>query len=304
MAKKDTFVDPSNHIKASVGSCVFDVVNTIVLIALCFVTLYPMWYCLCASFTSTSYLSAHQGVLFWPHMFTTSAYRLAFTHPLLLSGYKNILIVLLVSLPINIFLTLFTGYFLASKDVMLKPIIQFLIMFTMFFSGGMIPIFLNIRDLGLYNTLWLLILPGAISVYNCIICRTAIQAVPESLTESAYLDGANDLIIVFRITLPLIMPTIAVLLLYYGVGHWNAWFPASIYLQDNNKLPIQNIMRSILIANSDLLNASGSETDKVDDFAETIKYATIVLTTVPVLCIYPFLQKYFVKGVMIGAVKG
>ena len=304
MAKKDTFVDPSNHIKASVGSCVFDVVNTSVLIALCFVTLYPMWYCLCASFTSTSYLSAHQGVLFWPHMFTTSAYRLAFTHPLLLSGYKNILIVLLVSLPINIFLTLFTGYFLASKDVMLKPIIQFLIMFTMFFSGGMIPIFLNIRDLGLYNTLWSLILPGAISVYNCIICRTAIQAVPESLTESAYLDGANDLIIVFRITLPLIMPTIAVLLLYYGVGHWNAWFPASIYLQDNNKLPIQNIMRSILIANSDLLNASGSETDKVDDFAETIKYATIVLTTVPVLCIYPFLQKYFVKGVMIGAVKG
>ena len=304
MAKNDTFVDPSNHIKASVGSRVFDVVNTIVMIALCFVTLYPMWYCVCASFTSTSYLSAHQGVLFWPHMFTTSAYRLAFTHPLLLSGYKNILIVLLVSLPINIFLTLFTGYFLASKDVMLKPVIQFLIMFTMFFSGGMIPIFLNIRDLGLYNTLWSLILPGAISVYNCIICRTAIQAVPESLTESAYLDGANDLIIVFRITLPLIMPTIAVLLLYYGVGHWNAWFPASIYLQDNNKLPIQNIMRSILIANSDLLNASGSETDKVDDFAETIKYATIVLTTVPVLCIYPFLQKYFVKGVMIGAVKG
>ena len=283
MAKKETFVDPSNHIKISMGSRVFDVVNTIVLIALCFVTLYPMWYCLCASFTSTSYLSAHQGVLFWPHMFTASAYRLAFTHPLLLSGYKNILIVLLVSLPINIFLTLFTGYFLASKDVMLKPIIQFLIMFTMFFSGGMIPIFLNIRDLGLYNTLWSLILPGAISVYNCIICRTAIQAVPESLTESAYLDGANDLIIVFRITLPLIMPTIAVLLLYYGVGHWNAWFPASIYLQDNNKLPIQNIMRSILIANSDLLNASGSETDKVDDFAETIKYATIVLTTVPVL---------------------
>ena len=267
MAKKDTFVDPSNHIKASVGSRVFDVVNTIVMIALCFVTLYPMWYCVCASFTSTSYLSAHQGVLFWPQMFTTSAYRLAFTHPLLLSGYKNIMIVLLVSLPINIILTLFTGYFLASKDVMLKPVIQFLIMFTMFFSGGMIPIFLNIRDLGLYNTLWSLILPGAISVYNCIICRTAIQAVPESLTESAYLDGANDLIIVFRITLPLIMPTIAVLLLYYGVGHWNAWFPASIYLQDNNKLPIQNIMRSILIANSNLLNSSGSETDKVDEFA-------------------------------------
>lgn len=297
-------VKNNNKIKESVGSRIFDVANTIILIALCFVTLYPVWYCLCASFTSTSYLSAHQGILFIPHMFTTSAYKMAFTHPLLLSGYKNILIILGVSLPINISLTLFTGYFLASKKILLKPVIQFLIMFTMFFNGGMIPIFLNIRSLGLYNTLWALILPGAISVYNCIICRTAIQAVPESLTESAYLDGANDLIIVFRIILPLIMPTIAVLLLYYGVGHWNAWFPASIYLQDNSKLPIQNIMRSILIANSNLMDASGGAADKVDDYAETIKYATIILTTVPVLCIYPFLQKYFVKGVMIGAVKG
>ena len=294
----------TNRIRESTGSKVFNVINAILLIFLCFLTLYPIWYCLVASFTATSYLSAHQGIMFIPHMFTTSAYRLAFTHPLLLSGYRNILIVLVVSVPLNIILTVFTGYFLASRDVLLKPVIQFMIMFTMFFNGGMIPTFLNIRDLGLYNTLWTLILPGAISVYNCIICRTAIQSVPASLNESAYLDGANDLVIVFRITLPLIMPTIAVLILYYGIGHWNAWFPASIYLQDNDKLPIQNIMRSILIANSNLLNAAASETDKVDDFAETIKYSTIILTTVPVLCIYPFLQKYFVKGVMIGAVKG
>ena len=293
-----------NKIKESAGSKAFNIINAFFLVVLCVLTLYPMWYCLVASFTASSYLSSHQGFMLIPHMFTGNAYRLAFTHPLLLSGYKNILIILAVSLPLNIILTLFTGYFLASKQVLFKPIVQFLIMFTMFFSGGMIPIYLNIRDLGLYNTLWSLILPGAISVYNCIICRTAIQAVPESLTESAYLDGANDLIIVFRIILPLIMPTIAVLLLYYGVGHWNAWFPASIYLQDNKKLPIQNIMRSILIANSNLLNSSGSETDRVDDFAETIKYSTIILTTVPVLCIYPFLQKYFVKGVMVGAVKG
>ncbi len=304
MSTMNQAVKRNNRIRESMGSRVFNAINSLLLIFLCFLTLYPVWYCLCASFTSTSYLSAHQGAMFIPHMFTTSAYSMAFTHPLLLSGYKNILIVLCVSLPINIFLTLFAGYFLAAKDVMLKPIVQFLIMFTMFFSGGMIPIFLNIRDLGLYNSLWALILPGSISVYNCIICRTAIQAVPESLNESAYLDGANDLTIVFRITLPLIMPTIAVLLLYYGVGHWNAWFPASIYLRDNNKLPIQNIMRSILIANSNLLNSAGSETDKVDEFAETIKYSTIILTTVPVLCVYPFLQKYFVKGVMIGAVKG
>ena len=239
-----------------------------------------------------------------PVGFTFGSYELAFSHPLLVSGYKNILFVLAVSLPINIALTLFCGYFLASKNVMFKKPILFLIMFTMFFSGGMIPAYLNVRDLGLYNTLWSLILPGAMSVYNAIICRTAIEAIPDSLEESAFIDGANDLVIVFRIVLPLIMPTIAVLLLYYGVGHWNAWFNASIYLKDNEKLPIQNVLRAVLIANSNILNSAAAENDQVNQFAESIKYAAIVLTTVPVLCIYPFLQKYFVKGVMIGAVKG
>lgn len=174
----------------------------------------------------------------------------------------------------------------------------------MFFSGGMIPSYLNIRSLGLYNSLFALILPGAVSVYNSIICKTEIEAIPDSLMESAYIDGANDLTILFRIVAPLIKPTMAVLLLYYGVGHWNSWFNASIYLQDNNKLPIQNIMRAILIANSNVLNSAAAENDQVNQFAEAIKYATIILTTVPVLCIYPFVQKYFVKGVMIGAVKG
>ena len=294
----------STKIKTSTGSKIFDVCNTIFLLLLCFVTLYPMWYVICASFTNNVYLVAHPGAIWWPVGFTTGSYKMAFEHPLILSGYKNILIILGVSLPINIIMTLFCGYFLASKGMMFKGIIQFLIMFTMFFSGGMIPTYLNIRSLGLFDSLWALILPGAISVYNCIICRTAIQAVPDSLTESAYLDGANDLIIVFRIILPLIMPTIAVLLLYYGVGHWNAWFNASIYLTDNYKLPIQNVLRSILIANSNILNSAATDSDKINEFAEAIKYAAIVLTTVPVLCIYPFLQKYFVKGVMVGAVKG
>ena len=291
-------------IKKSTGDKIFDAANAILMILLCFVTLYPMWYVLCASFTENSYLVAHPGAIFWPHGFTVGSYKLAFSHPLILSGYLNILFVLAVSLPINIALTLFCGYFLASKNVLFKKPILFIIMFTMFFSGGMIPAYLNIRELGLYNSLWALILPGAMSVYNAIICRTAVQAVPESLTESAYIDGANDLVIVFRIILPLIMPTIAVLLLYYGVGHWNAWFNALIYLKDNNKLRFQNVLRSILIANSNILNSAAAENDQVNQFAEWIKYSTIILTTVPVLCIYPFLQKYFVKGVMIGAVKG
>ena len=294
----------SHRKKVSCGDRIFSVVNGAILILLCIVTLYPVWYVLCASFTSNTYLVSHPGLLLRPHGFTLGSYKLALTHPLLISGYKNILIVLGVSLPINIMMTLLAGYFMASKKVMLKPVIQFLILFTMFFSGGMIPSYLNIRSLGLYNSLWALILPGAMSVYNAIICKTAIEAMPDSLRESAYIDGANDLVILFKIVLPLIKPTIAVLLLYYGVGHWNSWFNASIYLRDNDKLPIQNVMRSILIANSNVLNSAAAESDQVNQFAESIKYSTIVLTTIPILCIYPFLQKYFVKGVMIGAVKG
>ena len=290
--------------KTSLGDKIFVVINSAILICLCIITLYPIWYVFCASMTSNTYLVSHPGILLWPHEMTFGAYKLAFSHPLLLSGYTNTLIILAVSLPINILMTLFAGYFMASKDVMFKPLLQGLIMFTMFFSGGMIPAYLNIRDLGLYNSLWALILPGALSVYNSIICKTAIESVPESLKESAYIDGANDVIILFRIIVPLIKATLAVLLLYSGVGHWNAWFNASIYLKDNEKLPIQNIMRAILIANSNVLNSAAAENDQVNQFAEAIKYSTIILTTVPVLCIYPFIQKYFVKGVMIGAVKG
>ena len=290
--------------KTSLGDKIFVVINSAILICLCIITLYPIWYVFCASMTSNTYLVSHPGILLWPHEMTFGAYKLAFSHPLLLSGYTNTLIILAVSLPINILMTLFAGYFMASKDVMFKPLLQGLIMFTMFFSGGMIPAYLNIRDLGLYNSLWALILPGALSVYNSIICKTAIESVPESLKESAYIDGANDVIILFRIIVPLIKATLAVLLLYYGVGHWNAWFNASIYLKDNEKLPIQNIMRAILIANSNVLNSAAAENDQVNQFAEAIKYSTIILTTVPVLCIYPFIQKYFVKGVMIGAVNG
>lgn len=291
-------------VKTSYSDKIFDIVNAIVLIALCIVTLYPVWYVVCASLTSNTYLVSHPGLLLKPHGFTLGSYKLALTHPLLLSGYKNILIVLCVSLPINILMTLFAGYFMASKKVLFKPVIQSLILFTMFFSSGMIPAYLNIRSLGLYNSLWSLILPGALSVYNAIICKTAIEAIPDSLRESAYIDGANDLVILFKIVIPLIKPTLAVLLLYYGVSHWNSWFNASIYLRDNDKLPIQNVMRSILIANSNILNSAAAENDQVNQFAESIKYSTIVITTLPILCIYPFLQKYFVKGVMVGAVKG
>ncbi|MEA4889543.1 MAG: carbohydrate ABC transporter permease [Clostridiaceae bacterium] len=288
----------------NIGDLAFDILNLIFMLGLIFVTLYPLYYVLCASLSDNTYLVAHPGVLFWPHGFTLGAYRMTFEHPLILSGYRNILFILAAALPLNIIMTLFCGFFMASKGVLFKKIIVIFMMFTMFFSGGLIPGYLNIRDLGLFNTLWALIIPGCLSLYNAIICKTAIEGIPDGLIESAHIDGANDLMILFTIIAPLIMPTTAVLLLYYGVGHWNNWFTASIYITDSELLPIQNVLRALLITNSEILGSGAIVGDEFDSYAETIKYAAIIVTTVPVLCIYPFLQKYFVKGVMIGAVKG
>ena len=178
------------------------------------------------------------------------------------------------------------------------------VMATMFFSGGLIPDYLNVQQLGMYNTLWAVIIPGALSVYNAIIVKTAIEGIPNSLSESAYIDGANDVYLLVRIIVPLIIPTLAVIILYYAVGHWNSWFSACIYLRDNAKLPIQAVLRAILIENQALMSTNDVSDGEINRFAETIKYALIVVGTLPILVSYPFLQKYFVKGVMIGAVKG
>ena len=285
---------------------IFPVVNGIFMIVISLLMLYPFYYCMIASVSDNSMLTAFHGILLRPlGKIQFGAYQKAFEHPLVLSGLRNILLILLFALPLNIVMTLICGYFMACKNVLLqKPIVMF-VLFTMYFSGGMIPTYLNIRDLGLYNTLAALIIPGCLSVYNAIITRTAIEAIPESLTESARLDGAGELTIIFKIILPLLKPTIAVLLLYYGVGHWNSWFQASIYIKDNDLLPLQNILRSVLIENSQLVeNNAVSETGQVSSYTETIKYAIIMISTLPIICIYPFLQKYFTKGVMIGAVKG
>ena len=289
-------------IKKSRQDIILDICIYMILISIGLVTLYPMWYVIAASFTSTTELFSATGLFLWPKKFTAAAYTMVFKDPLVLSGFENILKIMLISLPINIVMTMLCGYFMASKGMKLKTPIIFFILFTMYFSGGMIPSYLNSRDLGLMNSHWSIILSGALSIYNSIICKTAIESIPDSLFESARIDGANDLIIMFKIVMPLIKPTLAVLLLYYGVGHWNSWFSAAIYLRENELLPLQNILRGILMANQS--SATSTLSANYDSYAETIKYALIVVSSVPIMCVYPFLQKYFTKGVMIGAVKG
>ena len=293
--------------RMSRGQKAFNVFNIAFMVLLMIVTLYPFYYVICASFSSSTYLQVHCGFLIAPVKATIGAYKKTFNHALILSGFANIFKIMIVALPINLLVTIVAAYFMSQRGMMFKGPIVFLMMFTMFFGGGLIPSYLNIKQLGLYNTLWALILPGCLSIYNAIIMKTAMEAVPESLSESAYIDGANDLVVLFRILVPLIIPTLAVILLYYGVGHWNSWFPATVYLEDNTKLPIQAVLRSIVIENEMLL---GGATEVVEgeayanDYTETIKYAVIVISTIPILCVYPFLQRFFVKGVMIGAVKG
>jgi len=201
-------------------------------------------------------------------------------------------------------MTVLCAYGLSRKGLMFNRIVTIMVVFTMYFSGGMVPSFLVVRGLGLYNSRLALIIPGAISTFNMIIMRTAMAGVPDSLEESARLEGASHLQVLFKIMIPVTMPTIAVLILYYGVGHWNSWFSASIYLKDPSKYPLQLYLRQILIQSqmSDMNQASASEDQAL--LAETIKYATIIVATVPILILYPFLQKYFVKGVMVGSLKG
>ena len=289
------------HIE-STGQKIFKAFNYPILALLAFVCLYPMLYVVFASFSDPSRYMAHSGALTWALGFSTASYREVFRNPNILSGYRNTLWILSVGLVINMFMTVLGSYFISRKGLMLWRPVMMLILFTMYFSGGLIPSFLLIQNLGLYDTRWALVLPGAISTFNMIILRTAMQGVPDSLEESAKLDGANHFRILFQIILPLVKPTLAVLVLFYGVSHWNSWFAAMIYLQDRSLFPLQLILREILIMND--VGGLDVAAGDVEMVAATIRYALIIVATVPILTLYPFLQRYFTKGVMIGAVKG
>lgn len=221
-----------------------------------------------------------------------------------MNGFRNTLFVLIVGLAINMTLTSLGAYFLSREGVLLQKLIMFFIVFTMFFQGGLVPFFLIVKSYGLLDSLWALILPTAMSTFNLIIMRTYFMAIPKEIEESAFLDGAGHFTILFKIFLPLSMPVVAVLILYYGVGHWNSWFNAMIFLRDQDLFPIQLVVRNIILEN-DSANMIGTTTlVQSRDVAETLKYATIIVTTAPILLLYPFPQKYFVKGVMVGALKG
>lgn len=291
--------------KTSLSRKVFLTFDVLIMIALMVVCLYPMLYVLFASLSDSGKLMATTGLLLKPVGFSMAAYKSVIHNPMIITGYGNTLFILVIGVCINLVMTTLAAYFLSRRsNIMLKKQIMAFMLFTMYFSGGMIPAFVNIKELGLYNSLWSLILPGAISTYNLIIMRTSFMGIPTSLEEAAYLDGAGHLSIIWNVIVPLSKAIIAVMILYYGVGYWNSWFNASIYLNDRTKYPLQLVLREILLQNDTATMTQGATAAEDYSIAESIKYAVVVVSTLPILCVYPFLQKYFVKGVMVGAVKG
>jgi len=295
-------------VKRAVSDIIFDTFNIIFMIILVIVTLYPFLHVVFASVSSSSYVMLHKGLILWPRGFNLRAYSFALRHPMLGLSYLNTIYYASMGTILGLFLMSLAAYAFAKRSFPGKKFFLFIIVFTMFFGGGLIPTYLNIKNLGLLNTRLVMFLPTCISTWSIIIMRTGFSQLPESLVESAYLDGANDFQILFKITLPLSKAVIAVIALYSIVGYWNSWFNALIYLNDRKKYPLQMILREILIIGemADLETTIAEETFASEraSIAQVIKYATMVLTTGPIIAAYPFLQKYFVKGVMIGSLKG
>ncbi len=271
------------------------------------VLVYPLLYVLMSSISAGS---AYMNLSLIPSKFSSEGYRAVFEHRNVWIGYKNSIIYTVSFTLIALFITVCCAYPLSRKDFSGRKVIMGLCVFTMYFSGGLIPTYLWIRQLKLLDTVWSLLLPGCLSVYNMIVMRTYFQnQIPEELREASMLDGCSDIRYLIQIVLPLSGAIIAVIALYYAVGMWNAYFDAMIYLTTRSKHPLPNILREILFVNTQhaLTNANQAqleELERMEQRAELMKYSLIVVASVPVLIIYPFIQKYFVKGVTIGAVKG
>lgn len=283
---------------------VFDIVNTIAMLIFAVVMVYPLWYVLVASFTDYKELMSNSGMLIWPKNPTVAAYDMAFKNPSIVTSYANTIFVVVVGTLLNLVMTSIAAFFLTRRDVKWQKPIYILIIITMYFNGGMIPMYFTVRDLGLENSLWSLIIPSALSTFNLILMKSSLENMPPSLEEAAEIDGAGIWSVLFKIILPLSKATLAVIGLYYAVGHWNAWFNALLYIKDREKFPLQLILREILLQNQTQDMGGAGNYSEANMIGESIKYAVIIIATVPILCIYPFLQKYFIKGVMVGAVKG
>jgi len=290
--------------KKTKGEMIFDCCNYVLLALLVVVTLYPCYYVLVASVSDPVKIFAEKGLVLFPKGFSLSSYLEVLKSDQIWLGYKNTVFYVIAGGIVSVLMTVMAAFALTRKDLPGKNIIMFLIMFTMYFSGGLIPTYLVVKGIGLLDSPLVMILLNAVTTYNLIVTVSYFRGMPYALEEAAKVDGASDYTVMFKIMLPLAKPIIAVISLYYMVALWNDYMTALIYLNERKFFPLQMILREILIQNNaDTVSATGLADDS-QAYAENLKYAIIVVSTVPILCVYPFIQKYFVKGVMIGAIKG
>ncbi len=295
-----------SHIKKTASDYAFTVVNTFLLTFSLIIVMIPLLHVLAQSFSAPSEVIAGH-VFIIPKQLSIMAYEEIFKSKLLLTGYLNSIFYTIAGTIVNLIMTILCAYPLSRKDFVGKKWMMWLFVFTMIFNAPLIPTYLNIRSLQLIDTFWVMVFPGAINVYNMVVARTFfMNTIPDEMLEAAELDGASDLQIVWHLVLPLSKAILAVLLLFYAVSHWNSYFDAFIYLNSENKLPLQVVLRNIL-ANAKIIeemaNASVEQSQRLA-LVEVLKYAVIVFGSLPVIMLYPFVQKHFVKGVMIGSIKG
>ncbi|MCK9547397.1 MAG: carbohydrate ABC transporter permease [Sphaerochaeta sp.] len=292
-------------VRRSTGETIFLAVNYVVMALLCLSMIFPFWSLLARSFASASVPSTK--LYFWPPETTFDNYARVFANKNIWIGFGNTIFRTVVGTFLSLIMSIHVAYPLSKKYLPNRTLWTSLIVFTMFFSGGMIPEYILVRSLKLYNSRWALIFPILLNTFNMIIIRNYFMSIPDSLEESAKIDGANDLLILYRIIIPLSFPIIATVVLWTAVSHWNAWFDSLIYISDGSKQVLQTILRRIVLEGSLQLmelqgGALGMETSNVS--SEAIKAATVIVATTPILVAYPFLQKYFVKGVLVGSLKG
>lgn len=286
---------------------ILDSVIVILLILLCVVTIYPFWYVIVISLSSAEAIAKSGGFMLWPQGFNLDAYKAVLSTPDVWIGFRNSLFYVTAGTTISVTMTILLAYPLSKHDLWGRKWIMILITITMFFGGGLIPSYILIsKVLDIDGTVWSMLVPGAISTYNMLLMRTYFQGIPKELEESAKIDGVSTMRILIKIILPLSIPSIAVIALFYAVDIWNAWFNANLYLSQNRELwPMALYMREVLIqgnVNTVQAQMAGAAGGAVQ-IAKSLKMATTVVSTVPILIVYPFVQKYFTKGVMLGAVK-
>ena len=293
----------------SIGSRVFNFVNIGFFAFVIIACILPVWHVFCASFSDAGWVLNQSGIIWQIHDFSLTGYKLVFENANIWTGYLNTFFYVIANTALGMLLTVMGAYALSRKDFLWANPVMLGISFTMLFSGGIIPSYILVTQyLDMYDSRWALIIPTCMNAFNLILIRTALQNVPASLEESAMLDGAGRFTILFRIMLPLIKATLATVILYFVIGNWNSWFNAMIYLRTRSKFPLQLVLREILITASDAATTgtvtSSTETGDTALYRQLTQYCTIIVSTVPIFIFYPFIQKYFESGVMIGAIKG